>query len=162
MRASLISDKVQPVQNLSIVGEVRNGLCRAAFKALFRNKQDHPVETTFTFPLPAGVCSTCFEVNFKGQKVVSRVARDETAKMDFDDAVAQSDFAAMAQATKSNEIVIDIGALAPAEECEIALWFEIALSALPNGFLLVLPTSITAFSQNLRVGTSPPPLALHF
>ena len=87
MKTSLISGKTQPVEELSITGHIVDGICRAAFKATFKNKQDIPVETSFTFPLPAGVCSTSFKVNFQGQKLRSRVMRDDSARLDFDDTV---------------------------------------------------------------------------
>ncbi|OHT09082.1 hypothetical protein TRFO_04661 [Tritrichomonas foetus] len=161
MKASLITGEGQPVQELRITGHIKDGICRAAFKGTFENKLDHPIETSFTFPLPQGVCSTQFKVNFGGTKVTSRVARDDNARIEYDDTLAQSDFAAMAQVNDKNEIRIDIGTLAPKETCKIALYFVIALNPLSNGFLLVLPTSITSFSENLRLGLTPPPLKLH-
>ena len=160
MKVSLITGNGQPVQELRIAGHIKNGVCRAAFKGTFENKLDTPIETSFTFPLPAGVCSTQFKVNFGGTKVVSRVARNDSARVEYDDTLAQNDFAAMAQVSENNDIRIDIGTLAPKETCKFALYFVIALNPLHNGFLLVLPTSITSFSENLRLGLSPPPLKL--
>lgn len=161
MKASLLDGKSQPVQDLRIVGHIKNGVCRAAFKATFENKLDHPIETSFTLPLPSGVCSTQFKVEFGDTKIVSKVARDDSARLEYDDTLAQSDFAALAQVNENNEIRIDIGTLAPNEKCKIALYFVISLTPLQNGFLLVFPTSITSFSENLRVGINPPPLSFH-
>ena len=160
MKVSLITGNGQPVQELRIAGHIKNGVCRAAFKGTFENKLDTPIETSFTFPLPAGVCSTQFKVNFGGTKVVSKVARNDSARVEYDDTLAQNDFAAMAQVNENNDIRIDIGTLAPKETCKFALYFVIALNPLHNGFLLILPTSITSFSENLRLGLSPPPLKL--
>lgn len=160
MKVSLITGNGQPVQELRIAGHIKDGVCQAAFKGTFENKLDTPIETSFTFPLPAGVCSTKFKVEFGGQKVVSRVARNDSARVEYDDTLAQNDFAAMAQVSENNDIRIDIGTLAPKETCKFALYFVIALNPLHNGFLLVLPTSITSFSENLRLGLTPPPLKL--
>ncbi|KAH0795868.1 VWA domain-containing protein [Histomonas meleagridis] len=162
MKASLLTGEVQPVQELRLVGHIKDGVCRAAFKGTFENKQDHPVETSFTFPLPSGVCTTSFKVNFGGQKITSRVSKDESAKIEYDDALAQSDFAVMAQANDKNEIRIDIGALAPKEVCKIALYFVFGLTPTHNGYLMILPTSIVGIPEDLQVNLNPPPLKLRF
>lgn len=162
MKASLISGKTQPVDELWIVGHIKDGVCRAAFKATFKNKQDFPVETSFTFPLPNGVCSTSFKVNFHGQKMRSRVMRDDSARLEFDDTLAQADFAAMVQVDKNNEVEIDLGAMAPDEVCKVNIYFDVSLIPTSTGLLLLLPSSITGFSDKLRVGVSPPPLQLKF
>lgn len=160
MKASLITGEAQPVKSLCIKGKVHDGMCIAAFRAEFENKQDHPIEISFTFPLPAGVCSTKFKVKFGDQKIVSQVARDENARYEYDDAIAGSDFAAIAQTDDKNELRIDAGPLAPKEMCTVSLYFEVALSPFANGYSLVLPTSITSYSDSLRVGLHPPPLQL--
>ena len=162
MKTSLISGKTQPVEELSITGHIVDGICRAAFKATFKNKQDIPVETSFTFPLPAGVCSTSFKVNFQGQKLRSRVMRDDSARLDFDDTVAQSDFAAMAQVGENNEIKLALGAMSPGETCKVSIYFDVALTPTTKGWLLVLPLSVTGFSENLSLGMAPPPLKVSF
>lgn len=162
MKASLISGKTQPVDELWIVGHIKDGVCRAAFKATFKNKQDVPVETSFTFPLPAGVCSTSFKVNFHGQKMRSRVMRDDSARLEFDDTLAQADFAAMVQVDDNNEVEIDLGAMAPDEVCKVSIYFDVSLIPTSTGLLLLLPSSVTSFSDNLRAGVSPPPLQLKF
>ena len=162
MKTSLISGKTQPVEELWITGHIVDGLCRAAFKATFKNKQDIPVETSFTFPLPAGVCSTSFKVNFQGQKLRSRVMRDDSARLDFDDTVAQSDFAAMAQVGENNEIKLALGAMSPGETCKVSIYFDVGLTPTAKGWLLVLPLSVTGFSENLSLGMAPPPLKVRF
>jgi hypothetical protein len=161
-RYSLISGKTQPVKSLTVVGHIRQGLCRAAYKAVFENKQPHPVEITFRLPLPAGVCCTHFNVNFKGEKIRGRVSRDASARLEFDDAAAQGDFAVRTEVDSQNEVTIEIAAMAPGETCKIAVYFAVSLSPLLDGFLLVLPTSITSFEESFRLGVSPRPLALRF
>jgi hypothetical protein len=161
-RYSLISGKTQPVQSLAIVGHIRHGICRAAYKAVFENKQSSPVETTFRLPLPGGVCSTHFNVKFKGEKTRGRVSRDSSARLEFDDAAAQGDFAVRTEVDSKNEVTIEITAMAPGEQCKISVYFALALSPLTDGFLLILPTSITSFEESFRLGVSPPPLSVRF
>jgi hypothetical protein len=178
---SLISGKTQPVQSLCIVGHVNSGICRAAFKIVFENKQPHPVETSFTLPLPAGVCCTHFTVRFNSQKIRARVSRDDATRLEFDDTVAQGDFAVRIEVNDEtqkkdhpqggsqsraseikNDATIEIGAMAPGETCKVAVHFAVGLTPLRNGFVLVLPTSITEFTEHFRLGISPPPLSLRF
>jgi hypothetical protein len=153
---------IQPVQELRLVGHVHDGLCRAAFKGIFENKQDHPIETSFSLPLSPAAYATDFKVKFNGKKGKCRIATDDSGTLAFDDAIAQSDFAATARVTERNELTIEISAMSPGEKCQISVYFEMALLAIPTGFLLVIPTSISSLSEDFRIGLTPIPLKLKF
>lgn len=156
------SSQVQTVQELAITGHINNGLCRGAFKILFENKQDHPIETSFTFPLSYGVCVTNFKMIFNGHKYVSRIKRSSEVNMEYDDTVAQGDFAATASINEKNEIRIDIGTLGTNEKCRVNIYFAIGLSPLENGYLLVLPISNIDVSEGLRTGFDETPVKIKF
>lgn len=160
MKNALISGAAQPVQKLRIKGSIVDGLCRSSYQAYFENKRDSPIEVSFTFALPAGVCPTHFMVKYGDKKVTSKISSCDDARMDYDDAIASSDFAAMAIMNQNGDLSIDMGPLSPSEKCKISIFYEIALSPIPNGYLLVLPTSISSIEENLRSGLNPPQLQL--
>ena len=162
MKTSFVLGNSLPLTELRVVGHIADGVCRAAFKGTFENKLDHPIEISFTFPLPADFCSTEFKVSYNGKKSVSEVAKTEEAKIEYDDTLAQSDFAAIAQVNNENEIRIDIGALSPKEKCKFSLYFVCALSPFNDGYVLTMPTSILSGNNEVQVGYTPPPMRISF
>lgn len=158
---SLISGKSQPIQKIQIGGDVFDGACCTCFKVFFENKRDDPIEISFSFPLPLGVAATHFDIEYADKKVTSKISNSDDAKLEYDDAIASSEFAAIVVMTASHELRIDLGPLAPKEKCVLSLYYDIGLTALPDGFLLILPTTIADSKNILCLGLNPPPIELN-
>ncbi|EAY17117.1 hypothetical protein TVAG_303360 [Trichomonas vaginalis G3] len=158
---SIISGKSQPIKKISIDGDVFDGICATCFKVFFENKRDDPIEISFSSPLPIGVAATHFDIEYAGKKVTSRISDKEDAKLEYDDAIASSEFAAIVQSTSTNELRIDIGPLGPTENCILSLYYDIGMTALSDGFLLILPTAISDSKDILCLGLNPPPIELN-
>ena len=161
MKTSLISGDSQPITKLKIKGDVNNGVCSSRLQVYFKNKKEKDtIEISFSFPLPFGVSATHFNVKYNDETVESSISNSEDAKLEYDDAIASSDFAAIVKNTEGNELRIDLGPLAPSETCKLTLFYDVPLQPLSNGFLLILPTSINNVGKTSVLGLDPPPVKL--
>ena len=160
MESSIISGKSQPIQRLKIKGDIFSGVCTTKFQVYFENKRDEPIEISFSFPLPVGVCATHFDVKYNDETISSKISNSDDAKLDYDDALASSNFAAIVKNTGLNELRVDIGPLDVGEKCKLTLFYDVALSPIDKGYLLVLPTSISDCGKSLCLGLNPPPIKL--
>ena len=159
--STLISGESQPITQLKIKGNIINGICSSCLQVYFQNKKKtETIEISFTFPLPFGVCATYFKVKYKNETVESSISNTDDAKLEYDDAIASSDFAAFVKNTEKNELRIYIGPLEPSETCKLTLFYDVPLQPLSNGYLLILPTYICNSGKNAVLGLNPPPVKL--
>src|SRR6185437_6636367 len=87
----------------------------------FRNPFDVPLEATYIFPLPDRAAVTAMRMEAAGHVVEGLLKERGQARVDYDQAIAQGQQAAIAEEDRPDVFTIRVGNIAPGEQVTVRL-----------------------------------------
>jgi Ca2+-binding EF-hand superfamily protein len=112
---------------------------------VFVNPRDEPIDITYAFPVPASATICGFSADLAGIQVEGHARSKNAAKVEFDDAIAQSHTACLLEQHSGDVVYLRLGRLPAHAEAKIRLEMAMELQAERDGTLrLAIPAIISA------------------
>ncbi|MBM4289871.1 MAG: hypothetical protein FJ135_17315, partial [Deltaproteobacteria bacterium] len=128
----------------------------------YRNDEPRPVEAVYTFPLPEESAVCGFEVELGGQTLKGRIADREKSLEEYDEALGRGLAAYLLDQDRPNVFTAYVGNLKPQEEVLVRISYVAALTWLPDGFQLIIPTVVSPrYFTDEQIRTMDPAELLH-
>jgi Ca-activated chloride channel family protein len=145
---SLVSQLVSPeghpvpLMGVAISGEVFGAQARILVRQRYRNREAHPIEAIYTFPLPSDAVLVDFAMECDGRRLEGEVKEREEAFQAYDDAVSKGHGAALLDQERRNVFTASVGNLLPGEETVIEVTYVQKLGADEGALRLMIPTLV--------------------
>lgn len=125
-----------------VTGDLRGLAFEAQVEQRFRNLTDEHLEVVYTLPLPHGAVLLGVEVVLGGKRLTGAVVEKRAAEASYEEAIAEGDAAIMLERNHDLSYTLNLGNLAPAEDCVVTLRYAQTLRFEQRGLRLMLPTVI--------------------
>lgn len=125
-----------------VTGDLRGLAFEAHVEQRFRNTTDEHLEVVCTLPLPHGAVLMGVEVVLAGKRLTGAVFEKRAAEASYEEAIAEGDAAIMLERNHDMSYTLNLGNLAPAEDCVVTLRYAQTLQFEQRGLRLMLPTVI--------------------
>jgi Ca-activated chloride channel homolog len=125
-----------------VTGDLRGLAFEAQVEQRFRNTTDEHLEVVYTLPLPHGAVLMGVEVVLGGKRLTGAVVERRAAEASYEEALAEGDAAIMLERNHDLSYTLNLGNLAPAEDCVVTLRYAQTLRFEQRGLRLMLPTVI--------------------
>ncbi len=125
-----------------VTGDLRGLAFEAQVEQRFRNTTDEHLEVVYTLPLPHGAVLMGVEVVLGGKRLTGAVVEKRAAEASYEEAIAEGDAAIMLERNHDMSYTLNLGNLAPAEDCVVTLRYAQTLRFEQRGLRLMLPTVI--------------------
>jgi Ca-activated chloride channel family protein len=158
-----------PLDDVAVEAQVRAFAARVTLRQRYRNREAHPIEAVYTFPLDEGAAVCGFEAQIGETRVVGRVEEREAAFARYDDALAAGHGAYLLDQERPDVFTASVGNVPPGAEVAITLVTVAELAPAGDGVRFVLPTTVSPryapAHDRVGVGRAPsdalnPPVAL--
>ncbi len=130
------------LHGVTVRGELRGLLFEASVEQRFRNPHEQSIEVVYTFPLPWGAVLLEVDVRLGDKHLKGAVVEKRQAEERYEEALAQGDAAIMLEKNHDRSYSLNLGNLAPHEECVITLRYGQTLQFEQHGLRLLIPTVI--------------------
>jgi len=127
---------------VSVTGDLRGLAFEARVEQRFRNTTEEHLEVVYTLPLPHGAVLMGVEVVLGGKHLMGAVVEKRAAEASYEEAIAEGDAAIMLERNHDLSYTLNLGNLAPAEDCVVTLRYAQTLRFEQRGLRLLLPTLI--------------------
>ncbi len=139
-----------PLVGVSVEAQIREGSARTTLTQRYRNVEDEPLETVYTFPIDEGAAVCGFEAFVDGRRIVAEVQEREKAFETYDHAMSEGHGAYLLDQARPDVFVASVGNLMPGCEVElrIVLLSDLAIEGKETekgtgeGYRYVLPTTV--------------------
>jgi Ca-activated chloride channel family protein len=132
-----------PLAGVAIDGEISNFCARVAVTQRYVNRETHPIEAVYVFPLDEGAAVCGFEAIIDGTLVVGEVKeRDEAFRM-YDDAMERGDGGFLLDEERPDVFQASIGNLPPGREVLVKLTYVTELAVSGRGLRFSIPTTVS-------------------
>lgn len=134
----------QPVllKGVKVDGDLRGLLFEASVEQRFSNPSNKHVEVVYSFPLPAGSILLGVDVVLDGKPLSGVVVERKQAETSYENALADGDAAIMLEKNHDRSYCLNLGNLAPQEDCVITLRYAQTLQFEQHGLRLMIPVVI--------------------
>lgn len=165
----LVEGAPVPLEGVAVEVQVRAFASRVTLRQRYRNREAHPIECVYTFPLDDGAAVCGFEAEIGGTRVVGRVQEREAAFARYDDALAAGHGAYLLDQERPDVFTASVGNVPPGAEVTITLVTVGELALAGDDLRFVLPTTVSPryapAQDRVGVGRAPadalnPPVAL--
>lgn len=126
----------------AVTGDLDGPLFEARLEQRFHNPADRHVEIVYTFVLPFGAVLLDVEVVLGGRRLGGAVIEKKAAQADYEDALAEGNAAILLEHNHDGSYSLELGNLAPDEDCTITIRYAQALRFEQRGLRLLVPTVI--------------------
>lgn len=143
--ARLATRNGKPVmlQGVTVSGDLRGLIFDANIEQRFCNASDKPVELIYTFPLPWGAVILGVDVQLGERRLAGAVVENIKAGAQYEEAISEGNAAIMLERNQDQSYSLNIGNLAPAEVCVIAVRYAQTLQFEQQNLRLLIPTVIS-------------------
>lgn len=87
------SGEIVPLKMVTAIGDLAGVFLRMSLRQHFHNPTDHPLEVTYSFPLPQAAVLLAAEIHIRGQIFHSQVSETPSASARYDDSIKAGDTA---------------------------------------------------------------------
>ena len=105
-----------PLEQVEVRAAVVGLTARTELAQTFRNPYDEPLEATYIFPLPDRAAVTRLRMEAAGRVVEGVVKERETARADYDRAIAEGRRASIAEEERPGVFTLRVGNILPGEQ----------------------------------------------
>ncbi|NUP48915.1 MAG: VWA domain-containing protein [Catenulispora sp.] len=105
-----------PLEAVEVRTTVVGLTARTELAQTFRNPYDEPLEATYIFPLPDRAAVTRLRMEASGRVVEGVVKERETARADYDQAIAEGRRASIAEEERPGVFTLRVGNIVPGEQ----------------------------------------------
>lgn len=134
----------QPVmlKGVRASGDLRGLLLEMLIEQRFSNPSDKSIEVVYTFPLPWGAVLLGVEVQLGDKRLTGAVLEKNQAEAEYAEAICQGDAAIMLERNHDHSYSLNLGNLAPKEDCIVMVRHAQILQFEQRGLRLMVPTVI--------------------
>jgi len=104
-----------------VTGDLRGLAFDAQVEQRFRNNTAEHLEVVYTLPLPHGAVLLGVEVVLGGKRLTGAVVEKRAAEAGYKEAIAHGDAAIMLERNRDLSYTLNLGNLAPSEDCVVTL-----------------------------------------
>ena len=155
MRAQLqtMSGEQMLLKNVNVSGDLRGALFEAEVRQEFSNPTGKHAEVIYSFPLPWGATLLSVEVMLGDKRLSGHVIEKKKAEARYEETLSKGDAAIMLERGEDGHYVLNLGNLAPEENCVVTLRYGQMLRIEQGGLRLLIPTVIAPrFGDLVKVG----------
>jgi Ca-activated chloride channel family protein len=144
MRAQLqtMSGEQMLLKHVSVSGDLRGALFEAEIRQEFSNPTAKHAEVIYSFPLPWGATLLSVEVMLGDKRLSGHVIEKKKAEARYEGTLSKGDAAIMLERGEDGHYVLNLGNLAPEENCIVSLRYGQMLRFEQGGLRLLIPTVI--------------------
>lgn len=147
-----ISGKELMLQGIEVSGDLRGLMFDMRVTQRFVNSFDAHAEIVYTFPLPWGAVLLNVEVTLGDKKLTGAVVKKWQAEAEYEEALSTGDTAIMLEKNSDQSYSLNLGNIAPKEQCVICLHTAQTLQFEQRGLRLIIPTVIAPRYDSLAHG----------
>ncbi|XP_061072865.1 von Willebrand factor A domain-containing protein 5A-like isoform X2 [Conger conger] len=131
----LLTGKNEPVplKQVEVVVQVRGHVASVSSTLQYENKEEHPLEAIFVFPLEGETALCHFSAKIGETEVVAELQEKQKAKEQYDDAISSGQQAFLLEESEESPDVfqLSVGSLPPGEKASVTLSYvtELAVQA---------------------------------
>ncbi len=130
------------LKNVSVSGDLRGALFEAEVRQEFSNPTAEHAEVIYSFPLPWGATLLSVEVMLGENRLSGHVVEKKKAEARYEETLSKGDAAIMLERAEDGHYVLNLGNLAPNENCVVTLRYGQMLRFEQGGLRLLIPTVI--------------------
>lgn len=136
------SNEELALKDVALTGDLRGSVFEARLRQRFFNSTGKHAEVVYSFPLPWGATLLGVDVTLGGRSLEGMVVEKKQAESQYLDSLAEGDAAIMLERGNDGAYVMNLGNLAPDEECAISIRYAQLLQFEQGGLRLLVPTVI--------------------
>ncbi len=137
-----LSGEPMLLKNVSVSGDLRGALFEAEVRQEFSNPTAEHAEVIYSFPLPWGATLLSVEVMLGDKRLSGHVIEKKKAEARYEETLSKGDAAIMLERGEDGHYVLNLGNLAPEENCIVTLRYGQMLRFEQDGLRLLIPTVI--------------------
>ena len=145
VKAGLLTKGAAPVPlvGVSVDAAISTFCARVTVTQRYVNRESHPIEAVYVFPLDEGAAVCGFEAIVDGTLVVGEVKEREEAFRMYDDAIEQGHGAFLLDEERPDVFQASVGNLPPGKEVLLKLTYVTELSVSGSGLRFSIPTTVS-------------------
>ena len=128
---------------VSVEAEISSFCARVAVSQRYVNRESHPIEAVYLFPLEVGAAVCGFEAIIDGTLVVGEVKEREDAFRAYDDAIERGDGAFLLDEERPDVFQASVGNLPPGKEVLLKVTYVTELTVAGKGLRFSIPTTVS-------------------
>lgn len=137
-----LSGKQMLLKKISVSGDLHGALFEAEVRQEFSNPTAEHAEVIYSFPLPWGATLLSVEVKLGDTFLSGHVIEKKKAEARYEETLSKGDAAIMLERGEDGHYVLNLGNLAPDENCIVTLRYGQMLRFEQGGLRLLIPTVI--------------------
>jgi Ca-activated chloride channel family protein len=130
------------LEGIEVSGDLRGLMLDMQLTQRFVNSFNAHAEIVYTFPLPWGAVLLNVEVTLGDKKLTGAVVDKRQAEAKYEEALSAGDAAIMLEKNGDQSYSLNLGNIAPKEQCVICLRYAQTLQFEQRGLRLLIPTVI--------------------
>lgn len=130
------------LESVSASGQLHDALLTMTIEQRYRNPGKKHIEAVYTFPLPWGAVLMGVEVDLGGKPLSGQVHARPQAEAKYENALSEGDAAILLERNCDGNHTLNLGNLAPGEQCSIRIRYAQSMSVEQGSLRLMLPTVI--------------------
>lgn len=144
------------LEGVRATGRLEDTLLSMTIEQRYRNPGITHIEAVYTFPLPWGSVLMGVEVELGGKRLTGEVAARKQADEKYEQALSEGDAAILLERNRDGTHTLNLGNLAPGEDCVIRIRYAQAMAVEQGSVRLTLPTAIAPrFGDPVKAGLRP-------
>lgn len=146
----LVDLKELTLKKIKIAGKVIGKFGTFEIEQVYKNELNEVLEVGYTFPIADSATVVGFEID-TGDKILKGVCKEnETAKKEYQNALADGDSAYMMEQKTDNVFRISVGKIDVAEEVRVKIYYIDKFQVVDNTIQIFIPTLVTPkYNSNL-------------
>lgn len=137
-----ISGKELMLEGIEVSGDLRGLMLDLQVTQRFVNSFDAHAEIVYTFPLPWGAVLLNVEVTLGDKKLTGTIVEKKQAEAKYEEVLSTGDTAIMLEKNSDQTYSLNLGNIAPKEQCVICLRYTQTLQFEQRGLRLLIPAVI--------------------
>lgn len=130
------------LEGVSASGQLHDALLTMTIEQRYRNPGTKHAEAIYTFPLPWGAVLMAVEVDLGGKSLSGQVHARPQAEAKYEKTLSEGDAAILLERNRDGSHTLNLGNLAPGEQCSIRIRYAQPMSVEQGCVRLMLPTVI--------------------
>jgi Vault protein inter-alpha-trypsin domain/von Willebrand factor type A domain len=128
---------------VSVDAEISSFCARVVVAQRYVNRESHPIEAVYVFPLDEGAAVCGFEAIIDGTLVVGEIKEREDAFRMYDDAIEKGYGAFLLDEERPDVFQASVGSLPPGKEVLLKLTYVAELTVAGSGLRFSIPTTVS-------------------
>ena len=130
------------LKGVTLAGTLQGALFEATVEQRFQNPGDTHVEVVYTFPVPHGAVLLGVAVKLGDRLLTGNVIARREAETRYEEALTEGDAAIMLERNADGTHTLNLGNLAPQEDCVVTVRYAQPLAFEQRGLRVLIPTVI--------------------